>query len=340
MKYFEAKPVTEFKDINGIIPEILIVDGNRTGGKTTAFSRMLVDDFLNNGKKFFLVYRYKSYLKNVSVSFFKDIQALFFEGHIMTQKAKNDNGYVELFIDGKSCGYAGALSMVSKLKLCSHVFNDVENMFFDEYQDENNMYLPEEPKKLMSLHTTIARGKGQPVRFVPVYMASNSVSIFNPYYKSLGITTKVNSKTKVLRGDGFVLLRLVLKEIAEAQRESAFNRAFVNCGYGESAIDNSFLNDDDFNVEKKNINTEKALFGFISSGDFFSVYFNDKEYYVKNGGDRNISPCFGVFLKDRGKNVGSIINTNYQRRMKTEFENATVFFETQEAKHNFQLLIG
>ena len=64
MKYFEAHPVTEFKDANGETPEILIVDGNRTGGKTTAFSRLLIDEFLTQGKKFFIVKRYKNKLKN------------------------------------------------------------------------------------------------------------------------------------------------------------------------------------------------------------------------------------------------------------------------------------
>lgn len=338
MKYFEAKPVTEFKDANGNMPEILIVDGNRTGGKTTAFSRLLVDDFLQNGKKFFLVYRFKSALKTVAESFFKDIQGLFFEGHVMTQKSNRDNGYVELFIDKKSCGYAGALSMAGKLKLCSHVFNDVENMFFDEYQDENNCYLSGEVKRLMSLHTTIARGKGKAVRFVPLYMASNSISVFNPYYRGLGISAKINSRTKVYRGDGFVLLRLIIKDVAEAQKESAFNRAFSNCDYLESSIDNAFLNDDDFNVQRIT-NAGSVSFTFVCSGEFFSVFFDNERYYVRKGGDRNVKPCFGINQNDRGKDVRAIFGTTYYRRLKLEYENATVFFESQDAKHAFLELI-
>ena len=338
MKYFEAKPITEFKDADGKTPEILIVDGNRTGGKTTAFSRLLVEEFLNHGKKFFLVYRFKSYLKNTAETFFKDIQGLFFEGHVMTCKSNRDNGYVELFLDKKPCGYAGAVSMVSKLKLCSHVFNDVENMFFDEYQDENGVYLSGEVKRLMSLHTTIARGKGQAVRFVPLYMCSNSISVFNPYYKGLGITAKITSRTKVYRGNGFVLLRLTIKDVAEAQRESAFNRAFSSCGYLESSIDNSFLNDDDFNVERRAFNGSVS-FTFIFASDFYSVLFNNEEYYVKRGGDKNIKPCFGVNHNDRGKDVKAIYGTTYYKRLKLEYENATIHYESIEAKHAFQCLI-
>ena len=338
MKYFEAHPVTEFKDANGETPEILIVDGNRTGGKTTAFSRLLVDEFLTQGKKFFIVKRYKNKLKNVADSFFKDIQFLFFPDHKMTAKSRCDGAYIELFLDKEPCGYASALSMASSIKDYSHVFSDVENMFFDEYQDENGIYLPDEIKKFHSLHTTIARGRGQAVRFVPVYMCSNSISIFNPYYQAFGITSKINSETKVYRGEGFVLLRLTMKEVAEAQRKSAFNRALANSGYTESSIDNSFLNDDNYNVEKRKDIT-KPLFGFVSGADFFSVAYSGSEYYVRKGGDRQQPIIFGVRREDRKHNVIAIGGT-YLIRLRNEYENSRIYFDTVEAKHNFIDLIA
>ena len=338
MKYFEAKPVTDFKDANGETPEILIVDGNRTGGKTTAFSRLLVDDFLQKGKKFFLVYRYKNDMKDVADAFFKDIGSLFFSGHVMTSKSHANGTYIELFIDKRPAGYCSALTMVSKLKRFSHIFCDVENMLFDEYQDENNAYLKDEPEKLLSLHTTIARGQGQAVRFVPVYMLSNSISIFNPYYRALGITAKINSNTRVFRGEGFVLLRIVIKDVAEAQRNSAFNRAFAGSGYLSSAIDNSFLNDDTFHVEKRYV-SGKAIFGFYYAKTFYSVFVDDEYYYVRKGGDRNVSTRFGVNQNDRAKDIVSIASTPYLNKLRIEYENAMIYFETQETKRAFQALI-
>lgn len=338
MKYFEAHPVTEFKDENGNVPEILIVDGNRTGGKTTAFSRLLVDEFISAKKKFFLVYRYKNDMKDVADAFFKDIKTLFFPEYDMTARSHANGAFFELFLNKESCGYCSSLTMVSKLKRYSHLFSDVQNMFFDEYQDENGLYLPEEVKKLVSLHTTIARGQGQAVRFVPLYMASNSISIFNPYYIALGITSKINSRTKVLRGTGFVLLRLIIKDVAEAQKASAFNQAFAESDYLKSSIDNSFLNDDAFNVERMNF-SGKPIFGFYCAKTYYTVYSSSEAYYVKKGGDQNIKPRFGVNQSDRGKDVLSIITTSYYSKLRIEYENATVFFETQEAKHAFQMLI-
>ena len=338
MKYFEAHPVTDFKDANGDVPEILIVDGNRTGGKTTAFSRFLVDEFLNHGKKFFIIKRYKNELKDIADAFFSDIRSLFFEDHVMTSKSHADGAYIELFLDKKSCGYASALTMTGKLKLYSHIFADVENMFFDEYQDEYNVYLPDELKRFHSLHTTIARGHGKAVRFVPVYMASNSISIFNPYYRTFGITSKINSSTKVYRGDGFVLLRLTIKDVALEQRKSAFNRAMNGSGYLDSAVDNAFLNDDSFNVGKRT-DVKKMLFGFIDGKDFYSVNYSGSQYYVRKGGDRQFPNVFGVHRSDRSGNI-TAAPESYLSRLRFMYENANVFFETQESKHAFLELIS
>lgn len=338
MKYFEAHSVNEFKDAEGKTPEILMVDGNRTAGKTTAFSKMLVDAFLQRGEKFFLVYRYKNDMRDVAQAFFKDIQGLFFVGHEMTAKSHANGAFYELFIDGKSCGYASALSMTGKIKRYSHIFSDVATMFFDEYQDENNLYLPDEVQKFVSLHTTIARGQGKAVRFVPVYLCSNSISIFNPYYLALGITSKINSRTKVYRGIGYVLLRLTIKDVANAQKTSAFNRAFASSNYVNSSIDNTFLNDDDFNVEKRK--TEgNAVFIFVCGGTLYSCFRSNDYYYIKKGGDKNITPAFGVLENDRGEGVTAFKNSSYFSRMRYNYEDALIYYETIEAKHAFQSLL-
>lgn len=338
MQYFTAKPVYDFRDAEGNVPEILLVDGNRTGGKTTGFSRLLVNDFLTNGKKFFLVYRYKNELSDVADAFFKDIRGLFFPEHEMTAKGHAKGAFYELFIDKKSCGYASALSMVGKLKRYSHIFSDVENMFFDEYQDEAGVYLPDEVNKLLSLHTTIARGQGQAVRFVPVYMCSNSISIFNPYYIALGITSKINSNTKVFRGSGFVLLRLTIKDVAEAQKGSAFNRAFASASYLSSSVDNAFLNDDSFNVEKR-VPAGRVLFGFFCAGAFYTAIEQGQEFYIRKGGDQNTRTRYGVRETDRGSGVVSIRSGPYLLYMRRAYENALIFFDSTETKRAFQQLV-
>lgn len=102
---------------------------------------------------------------------------------------------------------------------------------FDEYQDESNNYLPNEIDKLMSIHTSIARGDGKQSRRVPLYMASNTVSILNPYYQALGINKMLKRDTKILRGDGWVYERTYNENASKAFEGSAFNRAFSGSKY-------------------------------------------------------------------------------------------------------------
>ena len=106
----------------------------------------------------------------------------------MTSKRRASGIFHELFIDNVSCGYAISLNSADQLKKYSHLLSDVQRIIFDEFQSETNHYCYDEVSKLLSVHTSIARGQGELVRYVPVYMLSNPVSIINPYYVDMGIS--------------------------------------------------------------------------------------------------------------------------------------------------------
>ena len=72
----------------------------------------------------------------------------------------------------------------------------------DEFQSETNHYCSMEVEKLISLHTTVARGNGEMARYVPVYLIGNPVSLLNPYYSAVGITNRIQENTKFIRGKG------------------------------------------------------------------------------------------------------------------------------------------
>jgi hypothetical protein len=93
-------------------------------------------------------------------------------------------------------------------------------MLFDEFQSESNHYCVDEIKKLLSVHTSIARGNGEQIRYVPVFMLSNPVSIINPYYVELGISNRLHDDTKFLKGDGYVLENGFIETASKAQQES------------------------------------------------------------------------------------------------------------------------
>lgn len=249
-KYYDGTKLLSMKDINGNKPEIYMCTTNRTGGKTTYFGRLFVNRFIDKGEKFGLIYRYNYELDDITDKFFKDIGSLFFPTMTMTSKRRASGIFHELFLDEKSCGYAFSLNSADQIKKYSHLFNDIERMLFDEFQSETNHYCADEVKKLLSVHTSVARGQGEQVRYVPVYMLSNPVSIINPYYVEMGISERLRDDTRFLRGDGFVLEQGYVDSASKAQKESGFNRAFSKNSYVAYSSECVYLNDNKSFIEK------------------------------------------------------------------------------------------
>lgn len=249
-KYYDGTKLLSMLDINGNKPEIYMCTTNRTGGKTTYFGRLCVNRFLDKGEKFGLIYRYNYELDDVVEKFYKDLGSLFFAEHEMTSKRRASGIFHELFLDDKSCGYALSLNSADQIKKYSHLFSDIQRMIFDEFQSETNHYCTDEIKKLLSVHTSVARGQGEQVRYVPVYMLSNSVSIINPYYVEMGISDRLKDDTKFLRGDGFVLEQGFIESASEEQKKSGFNKAFSKNKYVAYSSESIYLNDNQSFVDK------------------------------------------------------------------------------------------
>lgn len=283
-KYYDGTKLLSMLDINGNKPEIYMCTSNRTAGKTTYFNRLCVNSFIKKGEKFGVLYRFNYELDDVSNKFFKDIGSLFFHGHTMENKRRASGIFHELFLDNKSCGYAISLNSSDQIKKYSHLFSDITRLVFDEFQSENNHYCNDEIKKFISVHTSIARGQGKQVRYVPVYMISNPVSLINPYYVTMGVSNRLKSNTKFLKGDGFVLEQSFNNSAKLEQNNSGFNKAFSNNIYTSYASESVYLNDNTAFIEKpsgKNIylctlkynNTFFAIREYTESG---FLYCDDK----------------------------------------------------------------
>ena len=222
-KFYDGTKLLSMSDLDNNKPEIYICTTNRSAGKTTFFNRYCVKRFLKYGEKFMVLYRFNYELDNIADKFFKDIKSLFFPTYEMISEKKNRGLYHELFLldlvtDKKvSCGYAVALNTSDQIKKYSHFFSDTMRIVFDEFQSEVNHYCDNEIRKFISIHTSVARGNGEQVRYVPVFMISNPVSIINPYYTELGITERLNKDTKYLRGHGYVLEQGYVDSAGEAQ---------------------------------------------------------------------------------------------------------------------------
>ena len=250
MAYYDGTKLLSLKDIDGNKPEIYLCTTNRTGGKTTYFGRYLCNRFFQYKEKFILVYRFNYELDDCAEKFYKDISSLFFNGTVMTSQRRASGLFHELFIDDIPCGYAIALNGADQIKKYSHLLNDGIRMFMDEFQSETNHYCSDEVRKFISVHTSIARGHGEQVRYVPVIMCANTVSLLNPYYTALGITDRIRNDTKFLRGHGYVLEQGFVESASLAQKQSGFNKAFSNNEYVAYSSQNVYLNDNYAFIEK------------------------------------------------------------------------------------------
>jgi len=283
-QYYDGTKLLSMLDINGLKPEIYMCTTNRTGGKTTYFGRLCVNRFLDKGEKFALIYRYNYELDDCADKFFKDIGKLFFKGKTMTSKRRASGIFHELFLDSVSCGYAISLNSCDQLKKYSHLFSDVQRMIFDEFQSESNHYCNDEIKKFLSVHTSIARGNGEQIRYVPVYMLSNPVSIINPYYIEMGISERLRDDTKFLKGDGYVLEQGFIQSASVAQKESGFNRAFARNSYVAYSAECVYLNDNKAFIDKPSGN---------------SMYIGTLRYMGKDYGIREFPELGIVYCDDK-----------------------------------------
>jgi len=279
--YYDGTKLLSLNDINGNKPELYLCTTNRTGGKTTYFGRLLVNRFLDKGEKFGLIYRFNYELDDCADKFFKDIGKLFFQDKVMTNKRRASGIFHELFLDNVSCGYALSLNSCDQLKKYSHLFNDIKRMVFDEFQSESNHYCNDEVRKFISLHTSVARGNGEQIRYVPVFMLSNPVSIINPYYTELGISSRLRDDTKFLKGDGYVLEQGYVESASKAQKESGFNRAFASNTYVAYSAECVYLNDNKAFIDKP-----------CGNGRYIgTLRYNGKDYGIREYQELGIVYC-------------------------------------------------
>lgn len=333
-EFYDGTKLLSMKDINGEKPEIYGVAGNRTGGKTTYFERLVVNGFIKRNNKFMLLYKFGYELENCAEKFYKDIGSLFFPCTEMHSKKKEKGKYHELYIGDRNCGYAVDLNSASYIKTCSHLFNDTACMFMDEFQNEDNIYVDNEVNKLISIHTSVARGQGKQVRRVPLYMCANTVSLINPYYVAWGISNRLTKDTKFLRGDGFVFEQNYNESASNAQKESPFNRAFANNVYTQYASENVYLNDNMAFIEKPTGNNLYVA----------TIKFRGVNYAIREFSDQGIIYCddkpdmtfpYRVSITTDDHNINYVIlrnNDSFIQLMRFYFEHGCFRFKDLRCK--------
>lgn len=280
--YYDGTKLLSLKDINGNIPEIYMCTSNRNGGKTTFFNRWVINRFKKYHEKFAILYRFNYELDDCGQKFFKDIGTLFFRSDVMTSKKKAQGVYHSLYLNNIHCGYALSINNADQIKKMSHLFSDTKRILFDEFQSENHHYCDREVDKFISIHTSLARGNYQQVRYLPVIMMSNPVSLINPYYVQMGITNRLKSDTKFLKGDGYVLEQGFNESASQQQKLSGFNKAFAQNKYVAYSSECTYLDDNIAFIEKPTDVKNKYI---------ATIRYMDKDYAIRQYADLGILYC-------------------------------------------------
>lgn len=354
-KYYDGTKLLSTLDLDGKKPEIYMVTTNRTGGKTTWFSRLLVNRYIKKAKKFALLFRFNYELDNISNKFFKDIKGLFFPDYTMESQRMSRGIYHVLYLRKNAsilaqdpldetdiCGYALALNNADAIKKYSHLFSDVDSILFDEFQSETNHYCSNEIEKFISVHTTIARGQGEQVRYVPVYMCSNPVSLINPYYTALGISERLQANTKFLKGHGFVLENGHVESAAQAQKTSGFNMAFSHDKYISYSSEGVYLNDNLSFIEHPSGKSEYLA----------TLRYNGHDYSIRSYTDEGIIYCddhddetfkFKIAITTEDHRVNYVMlkrNDLFITNMRYYFERGCFRFKNLQCKEAVMKLIS
>lgn len=297
--------------------------GNRGGGKTYWFKNYAIKDFLKNKNQFIYLRRYKSELKNIK-TFFDDVLNIYPE---IKFEVKGNTFYINTEI----AGYALPLSISQIFK--SNSYPNVTKICFDEFiiSQGTYHYLNDEVHAFLDMVETISR-----TRDVRCYLLSNAISMANPYFIYFNIKMPYNSK--FYKQKDLILFELVNnQEYINYKKKTRFGKLIENTEYGNYAIENEFLEDNNNFIEKKTFGS-KCLFSFIFENNKLGVWINYSEgkIFVSDDIDPYCKICYSITLNDFQPNTLVIDGLKKTRSFKDFIDNfklGNVRFENQKIKN-------
>ena len=347
-KFNNPRYLLSSTDINGDKPEIFISCQNRGSGKTYGYVYGLLEQALGRDMgwglplgKFALICRWKHEVGTIAGGMFSGMVDKEYKNAFIESVTASNGLYANVYFnqndERENVGYVLCVNKSDDIKKISSLFRDVAVMIMDEFQCASaGSYCTDEINKFIRLHISVARGEGKSSRYVPCILLSNSVSIMNPYFVALGIHKRIQSTTKRLKGDGFVLERIVNPNAMKEQKESLFNRAFGQSKELDSSIDNSWLNDETSCIEKPSQEWGRSIYicTLIKEREKYGVrYFPSVGYYsVSNSVDG--SSLFEYNISINGNlNIPMLKGTGTIKTLKDAFLQGQMRFHNLSCKN-------
>lgn len=332
-EHYDCTKLINSLDADGQRPAWYIVCSPERGpGKSYQFSKLLLTDYLENGNKFILLTRNAcdlgtSLAEGTLNSYVKSINSPL-KDYTISEKIGVRNTYSNIYLthrDGddvisEHIGYVVPIRAASKIKSISSLFYDAQSFFFDEFQPVSDRdYLPDEFDKLKTIYESIARGEGKATRYMPIYMSSNTITLQNPYFVNLGLTTKIQSNTKFYRGRGVVFEMVHVEGLVEEHDNSAFGRSLSSV-YKTRHKSNMWINDDASLVEKPdNWGRGRYCCTLHAGSDVFGVYaYSNGMRYISRNIDVTCKYDYNLIVNG-SYNRPALMTTPMLQQLRTEF---------------------
>lgn len=324
----------EHKDLYYDLTKILSYDkylyfvlGARNRGKSYAAKRWAINGWLKKKKQFIYVRRYDTELREIK-TYFDDISDLY-PDHTFKVESRC------FYIDDELAGWYFPLSTANRLKSSS--FPNVDKIIFDEFIIENGRttYVKGEVEIFLNLIQTVGRARND----LRVLLLSNSVSAINPYFLYFNIYPHENDKF-IIKDE--IIVHIDQNEaFVDFMNTTKFGRLVKGSKYGDYAINNKFLADNDSFIEKM---TGKCYCWYVLKymDVKYSVWYGQDTGYVyitKKDAPENI-PMYAVTTDDHMPNM-ILLDTRKDmfKNLVKYYNYSQVRFDTLQSKSAFYEII-
>lgn len=310
-----------------------MVLSNRGGGKTFDMTRWAIDDFKKTGRQCAWVRRYQTEIDEMLTNgkFFDAVREFYPDDELTVEGMLGK-------INGEVAIYFIALSTSRQLK--SNNYPLVNKIIFDEFVISKGRvtYLKNEVEVFLDLYETVARMRDN----VRAVLLANSISVVNPYFLFWNIKPDTSRRFTV---QGQICVELFTdSDFIEAKKKTRFGQLVKNTRYGDYAIDNKWLDDNETFVAPK---TPKAQFsiGIKYNGTMYGFWvdYDVGLVFVNRQYDPYSYALYCITKEDHEANlllIKSIASTKRVERIVYAFRNGLLRFEDMQVKNQFYEFIG
>lgn len=301
------------------------VIGNRSSGKSYSIKKAVINKFLKTGQQFVYLRRYLNELKKSDFEYFDDIiQDNVFPDH----KIVFDGGIY--YLDGEIMGYSVALTQARHFKSAPRP--KVWIIIFEEYIIEEAQYggyLRNEVKQFLGLYQSIDRYRG-----VIVVFLGNNYNTYNPYTLYFNLEPRPGQKI-VKQKDGEIILFFITARVKE-QKASRFGKIVAGTDYGNYAIENKSMLDNDTFIEKKKASAH-YYFSVVYNGATFGVWRDLYlgKMYISEDTDPSKTLTYALTTEDHNPNtmlLKSITKSPVFKQLIEAYKDGYCYFESARIK--------